>query len=224
MRKVMALAIVFITFLVSAPKGLGKNGDIVEKFLSRGNEQLNSYVAVRSIRAHNLKTNWSATMTVETTLRNSNKLSYVVIEKGGSDFIQGKIRKGLNQEVEETAKLHPERVDFTENNYMIRESEEQFPDLVQLYTKPLRKESMLIDGSLFVTETGDLVRVEGRLVKNPSFWTKDVDIVKVYDRINGISVPVFLESTAQVRIVGTSTLTITYSYLSVNGLPITADK
>jgi hypothetical protein len=35
--------------------------------------------------------------------------------------------------------------------------------------RPRRKDTMLIEGSILLTETADLVRIEGLLVKRPSF-------------------------------------------------------
>ena len=78
---------------------------------------------------------------------------------------------------------------------------------------------MLVDGTLFLQPTdGNLVRFEGRLAKSPSFWVKNVDIVRKYERIAGVVVPVALESKAQVRLLGgAATLRMTYSYSEIDG-------
>jgi hypothetical protein len=79
---------------------------------------------------------------------------------------------------------------------------------------------MLVDGTILVTEDGaDLVGVEGLLVKRPSTWTRRVEIRRGYARIAGVRVPVSMQSTARVLIVGTSTFSMTYEYESVNGEP-----
>jgi hypothetical protein len=44
-----------------------------------------------------------------------------------------------------------------------------------------------------------------------------VNIVRRYERIGGVRVPVALESTAHVLIAGKSTMTMTYEYETVNG-------
>jgi len=44
--------------------------------------------------------------------------------------------------------------------------------------------------------------------------------VRRYERIGGVRLPVWMESTATIRIAGRSTLTTSYRYLSVNGQPI----
>jgi hypothetical protein len=69
----------------------------------------------------------------------------------------------------------------------------------------------------------DLVRLEGRLAKSPSFWIKNVDIVRTYARIHGVIVPVALESTAQVRFHGDARLRMTYVYMEIDGRPVRSD-
>jgi hypothetical protein len=63
---------------------------------------------------------------------------------------------------------------------------------------------------------GDLRRVEGRLARNPSFWVTRVNVVRSYRPINGVVVPVSLETTAQLRLLGSSTLSMTYRYLQID--------
>ena len=71
-------------------------------------------------------------------------------------------------------------------------------------------------------EDGRLVRLEGQLAKSPSFWIKDVEIVRSYDRIAGIVVPVALESKARVRFLGAATLRMTYRYSEIDGHPVSS--
>jgi hypothetical protein len=86
---------------------------------------------------------------------------------------------------------------------------------------PKRKERVLVSGAMFLRPVdGELVRVQGRLAKSPSFWVKTVDIVRTYDRIGGAVMPVSLETTAQVRMFGTATLRMTYQYSEIDGRPV----
>jgi len=90
--------------------------------------------------------------------------------------------------------------------------------LANIQMTPRRKERVLLSGSMLLRPAnGDLVRVEGRLAKSPSFWVKNVDIVRIYERINGVVVPVRLESRAQVRFLGDATLRMTYRYSEIDG-------
>ena len=84
--------------------------------------------------------------------------------------------------------------------------------------KPGRKDLLLVNGSIFVDPaSADLMRVEGRLSKTPSFWTRRVEVIRRYQRINGIRVPIAIESVAQVLIAGRSTFQMTYEYETING-------
>jgi hypothetical protein len=76
----------------------------------------------------------------------------------------------------------------------------------------------MVDGAIHLNpDDGELVRMEGRLTKTPSIWTRRVEIVRWYQRIAGFRMPTALESVANVRIAGVSTFRMTYEYESVNG-------
>src|SRR5207253_1966451 len=93
-----------------------------------------------------------------------------------------------------------------------------FDGLWALGIMPLRKDVLLVDGAIFVRpEDSDLVKIEGKLSKNPSFWTRRVDIVRRYGRVGGAHVPLEIESVAQVFIAGRSTFRMTYEYETING-------
>jgi hypothetical protein len=51
---------------------------------------------------------------------------------------------------------------------------------------------------------------------------KDVQIVRSYRRIQGVVVPIELESTARVRMLGPATLRMTYSYSEIDGNSVIA--
>lgn len=96
--------------------------------------------------------------------------------------------------------------------------------LARLFITPRRKDMLLVNGAVVVAAAdADLMQVEGRLSKTPSFWTRSVDIVRRYARIGGIRVPVLTESTANVRIAGRSAFKMTYTYQMINGREILAE-
>ena len=69
-------------------------------------------------------------------------------------------------------------------------------------------------------DDGELVRLQGRLAKNPSLWVRSVHIARLYDRIDGVVLPVALESNAELRLLGPATLRMTYEYLEIDGHPV----
>ena len=64
---------------------------------------------------------------------------------------------------------------------------------------------------------GNLVRVQGSLAKSPSFWVRNVQIVRSYKRIAGVVVPISLESSAHLRMLGPAALRMTYQYSHIDG-------
>jgi hypothetical protein len=91
-------------------------------------------------------------------------------------------------------------------------------ELSAVAVTPRRKDVLLIDGSIFLLpDTGDLVRVEGRLSKAPSFWIRQVNIVRSFQRIAGARLPVAVEAVANIRLAGKASFRMTYDYEMVNG-------
>jgi hypothetical protein len=87
----------------------------------------------------------------------------------------------------------------------------------------VRKDSLLVEGSILLTsEAADLVRMEGLLVKRPSFWTRKVLIVRDYARIGGVRVPIAMGSTADILFAGQSTFSMSYEYESINDVAVQA--
>ena len=77
---------------------------------------------------------------------------------------------------------------------------------------------LLVSGFILLTrDDADLVQIEGRLSKSPSFWTRTVDVIRRYCRRNGVLLPIRMGGTANVRIAGPSDFLMTYSYETVNG-------
>jgi hypothetical protein len=145
---------------------------------------------------------------------------YKITAEGGSGMIRGKVlRAVLEGEREVISQGDTARSSLARENYNFQPNGVDDDGLANVLISPRRKEPVLVDGTMFLQPAdGNLVRVEGRLAKSPSFWVKNVDIVRKYERIAGVVVPVALESTAQVRMLGGSgTLRMTYTYSEIDG-------
>ena len=80
-------------------------------------------------------------------------------------------------------------------NYTFEPTGVDADGLANVRLSPRRKEGALLSGVMFLRpDEGELVRVQGRLAKNPSFWINNVDIVRKYERIEGAVLPVTVES------------------------------
>jgi len=149
---------------------------------------------------------------------------YVVTAEGGSGYIRSRVLRSLLEEERRLiAEGNSTHVSLSAANYRFGDESLAVEGLSRVAMTPRRKERALIAGHLFLRpDTGELVRVEGRLAKNPSFWVTRVEIVRSYERINDALMPVLLESTAQLRFLGRSALRMTYEYSAIDDQPIAA--
>jgi hypothetical protein len=195
---------------------------VVQRFLARPDEPLAEYRALRRIEARNDRFKLHGWMEAWTELTPEGRFQYEIVDEGGSEYIRNKVLRPLLENEEKlVATRDASRAALSAQNYDLKGAEAAEPGLVKLLVKPKRRDVLLIDGAVFVTEEeADLVRVEGRLAKNPSFWTKRVDVVRRYHRIGGVRVPTRLDSVAQVRLAGTSTLSMTWDYATINGAQV----
>jgi hypothetical protein len=213
------IALVFVGWLGHPAADSSAVGSVLERFLSRPDEPLTQFRATRHLEAQNERFNKEATMDVVTELLPDGRFVYSIVRESGSDTIRKRVMRGmLETEAEEVAAKDPSRYAVTTANYTIVAGETTDDGTVKLLAKPRRKEVGMFDGAVFVTSTdADIVRVEGRMAKSPSFWTTRVDVVKRYARVGGVRVPIRLDTTARIRFAGTSTMSMTYEYEMVNG-------
>ena len=195
---------------------------VVQRFLSRADEPLTRYRALRRLEARNDRFKLQGWLEAWTELTPDGRFRYEIVREGGSEYIRNKVlRPVLENEEKLFATRDASRSAMTTENYELRGTEAAEPGLVKLLVKPKRREISLIDGAAVVTEDeADLVRVEGRLAKNPSFWTRRVDVIRRYERVSGVRVPTRLDSVAQIRFAGKSTFSMTFEYEMVNGLDV----
>jgi len=153
------------------------------------------------------------------------RFSYQIVSEKGSDMARGKVlRPMLDREQELVNNGDGRKSELTPDNYEFSEAGRNNDGARVVQMKPRRQESTLVDGHAVLNEGGDLVRVEGKLAKNPSFWTSLVNIVRRYARIGGVRVPVATETTAKVKFVGTAQLDVLYDYQSINGRPVALNE
>jgi hypothetical protein len=192
----------------------------VARFLGSRDAPLVSAVARRHLAASTRGGSMTAWLDACTFL-DGNVLKYRIVGEGGSGAMRKRaLVAALDGEVAARKAGDAERAALNASNYDF-EPEAQADGKVRVRLRPKRKAPMLIDVAMILeSETGDLLSVEGRLVKAPSFWTRHVDIVRRYARLGGVRVPVSMGSKAQVRMLGASTFDMSYDYLSINGAPV----
>ena len=188
-----------------------------DTFPSLRDQPLRQYRAYRRMHARSEHFNQEGWLEAWTEM-DEGGFRYNIVSESGSDYIRGKVLKAvLKREQELVADGNCRRSELTPENYEFEEASagdgERYVTI-----KPKRKDILLVDGRMVLSADGrDLLRVEGRLSKNPSFWTSLVNVIRHYARVDGVRVPIATESTAKVKFAGLSFLDVHYDYETING-------
>jgi hypothetical protein len=201
------------------PAGKSASSPLVERFLSFADPPIVEYRAFRHLEAQNDRFNSSAWMDVWTETTRDGEFSYRILGQGGSSYIRSRVfLPTLEGERQMCGSSGCDRGALTAANYVFEDRGEEKDGLAWLVVIPRRKDVVLVDGSIFLNpDDADLVRMEGRLSKTPSMWTRRIDIVRSFKRVAGVRMPVELESVATLLVAGRSTFRMTYDYETVNG-------
>ena len=211
---VLLLLAGLVPTLVATP-----HDDSLDRFLAHDASQPH-YRGTRRLEAENGKRRgW---LDVVTEYAPNTGFRYHITAEGGSDYIRKKVLIGvLDGERAVVAAGEDTRSSLARTNYNFQTKGLDDDGLAHVRLVPRRKERALVAGVMLLRpEQAQLVRVEGRLAKNPSFWVRNVDIVRTYERIGGVVVPVAMDSKAHIRFFGAATFRMTYSYAEINGQPV----
>ena len=217
-----ALAALTLAASPALQAGDGARLAALERFLGPEQSPLTSYRALRRLSAATRGGRMAATIIAWTELHPASGFRYEIVSRSGSPAVQSRaLIPALEMEARALAAGDGEPAALVRANYRFDDAISGEGGLVRVGITPNREAPMLLRGAMFLRpDTGDLVRVEGRLVKRPSFWTRRVDIVRHYARVAGVRVPIGMESTGQVLILGPSSFAMTWDYESVNGIPV----
>jgi hypothetical protein len=177
------------------------------------------YRAVRRLEAANRRTRKAGWLRAITQFRPPREFTYIVLDEGGAGIIRDRVlRPALEAELA-AFRGNPRVSALVPENYDITDTGAAVDGLVKLRLKPRRKAQTLIDGFVLVTRgEARIVRVEGQLAKNPSFWTTEVQVVREYALVNGVNMPIELSSRARIRIFGESEFRMQIRYESIAGV------
>lgn len=199
---------------------------IVDRFLAREDPPLREYRAVRRMRAANPRFRASADLEAVTELSADGTFHYTIRSESGSGYVRDRVLRALLKDEQALWRRgDPSRATLTPANYLFAAEPALDPGpFARIAIRPRRRDILLVDGAIVVeSETADLQRVEGRLAKSPSFWTNRVEVVRRYERIDGVRVPVETSSVAHVKLAGRSEFVMTYEYESINGRTVGRD-
>lgn len=146
--------------------------------------------------------------------QNGTKHFEVVSEEGWSGAHKHVLHKMLESESETSrpemranARLLPENYDF---EFVGTEQVDGRAAYI-LEIRPKRNEKYLFRGRIWVdAEDYALARAEGKPAKKPSFWTKEIHFVQVYQKCGPLWFPLSTQSVTEAHIFGTTDVSIEY--------------
>jgi hypothetical protein len=179
------------------------------------------YRAYRRMYAQNEKFDKEAWLEAWTEL-DGGGFRYEIVRERGSEYVLNRVLRALlAREQELIGRGEADRAELTPANYEFEEPAAQGRGVRYILIKPKRKDMLLVDGRMVLNQDGtELLRVEGRLAKNPSFWTNTVNIIREFARLDGVRVPLTTESIARLKFAGLARMTVRYEYESINGRPV----
>lgn len=194
---------------------------LIERFLQSGRPELTSYAARRLLTASTMGGGMQAKLEAWTYLDPDGTFRFDIIREEGSELIRERVLvAALETERQSRDPQQMARSALTRANYHFEVAQPAADGLVAIRLLPRRRSPMLVEGLVLARQdSGDLVRIDGRLSDPPSWWTQRVDIVRRYTRIRGVRVPIEMASSAEIRIAGASTFSMTYRYTMINGQP-----
>ena len=133
---------------------------------------------------------------------------YTIQQTTGSGLGGVIVRRMLANEAEVTKDYVS--TDFSPDNYGFRFIREEDVDGQRCYVLdllPRRKDIHLLRGNVWVDANTYLPRrFEGELAKAPSWWVRDVRVAFVYGKVGGMWLQTASEASANVRVLGRSTI------------------
>ena len=200
----------------------GSSAQSYERGVSRFNTTAPpAYRAFRRLEAGSPDKNKTGWLEAWTEFRPGQGLKVEIVREGGSEYVRNKILRGmLDSEQQLVANGKPLRAAVDSNNYELADGGTTDDGLQRVVLKAQRKSEGIVNGTLFLEpEAGYVTRIEGRLVKSPSFWVHDVDVTWKFARIGGHVLPVEVSSLGKVRMYGRSMFKMVYDYVTIDGRP-----
>lgn len=215
--------------VVSKPQFLAMAGDKTQSFVSEllsrmmahrkwQDSALREYQAHRLFHASNNRFNIDSILEVETTFRYPGLLQSIVLRQEGSTFIREHVfDKILLAESElssrDQADVIPENYQFT----LVGTDACEGRRCWHMTLKPRRADKYLLDGDVWLdAEDFAVCRVHGIPSKHVSLWISHAEVDWHYRRVNtGIWLTDKIESSSDVRLVGTVQMQIQYDYNNV---------
>jgi len=212
--------LLFSTSAFCAPQsnGLPSAEVVIARMLEHNTQrhmQAAGYTGMRLYALQNGRLHRSAQMLVRVECdANQEKHFTVLSEQGWKSAQRHVLHKMLEAEAEDSLPDLRLKAELNRNNYefqMVRTA--LWADRMEyvLNVVPRRHDERLFEGQIWVdAQDYALARAEGHPARNPSFWIRSVHFVQTYQKTGAFWFPISTDSVTEVRILGATTLTISY--------------
>ncbi len=149
--------------------------------------------------------------------------TFTITSGKGSGFVRHRVFQRLMKVEEKRIRVNkdPDSL-ITPENYaleVVGKDRIGNSDCSVVHAVPKRKEIDLFEGKIWIDNHDfAIVKIAGHLAKSPSFWIKQVDFVRDYQKIDGFWLLSREEAVSAIRIFGKETLTVDYRNYTVNKL------
>jgi hypothetical protein len=220
-RDAALMAVAFSVGTVTLAPAAGRIAGSTDQLPALREAPLKQYRAFRRMHAVNDKFNQEAWIDAWTEMDGA-AFKYEITSERGSDYIRNRVLKAiLTREQDLVTRGESARAEISAENYLFEEPDAQDSEFRYVLLKPKRKDILLVNGRMVLNPAGtELLRVEGTLAKNPSFWTSTVNIVRDYAMLDGVRVPVSTATVAKLKLAGHAQMDVRYEYETVNGRPV----
>ena len=191
-------------------------------------EQLWSYSASTLIRAELPDTQQYGEYALQRHYSAPHSLAFKALRFNGDNFVKSNVILRLMQsEASHVEKDDPSLNALSSANYKFsyKGTSQVQGRLVHVYqVKPRHKRGGLFKGRIYLDAfTASMVRAEGKPVKSPSIFLKQVEFVQDYADVGSFMLPVHMHSEAKARIVGRAVVDIYNSDYQVTSGAALAD-
>ena len=212
--------------LLMAAAGLGENAvaPLMDRMTQMDRERLKSlerYTDTQRYVLNNKRFKTHAEMTVRMTYGPRGTKEFQVLSESGSPWVRRYVFRRLMRAEQESAggsgyagtRIGPENYNFR----LIRTETANGRACYLLHATPRTKNQYLFRGRVWVdAEDAAVTRVEGSPAKNPSLWTSSVHFIHQYKKIGPYWLAASNVSQTEVRIFGSTELTVEYSDYVIN--------
>jgi hypothetical protein len=217
----MIVAVKLIALMVAGQSAVPTppaTGEIVDKMVAADNRRLANlagYTSMRRYHLENQRFHKSAQMTVRVHYDPAGTKTFEVVAQEGSKVILHRVFQSmLEAESEDSRKGDRENSRILPANYdfrLIGVDRSDGPVSYVLEISPRTQSKFLIRGRIWVdAKDYAITRIEGSPAKNPSFWTRSIQIEHRYGKTGVFWLPLSNLSSADVRIFGRTVVTIEY--------------